>query len=265
MMRVAAIFLFALMVSGWSLAYGKVDETMVLALSFDDGRGAIAKDSSQYGFDGKVEGAEWVDGRFGKALEFDGEGGDIVIVDDKPELLLLEGGTFMAWVYIMTEAGHASWPRILIKSNTNGGTNGYDFIFDRANAYSIRFCIGGINDAVACTSYPSSPVETDSWHHVAVTFDGETIKAYADGEEVGETAQANPAMDTTGSDLHIGNGVAADRPYHGILDEIRIWDRPLEQDEIQWQMQRSTNDVVSVEPRSKLATTWAEVKSEFGI
>ncbi|MBD3181176.1 hypothetical protein GF312_02720 [Candidatus Poribacteria bacterium] len=236
-----------------SVVYGAVDDTMVLALSFDEGQGAVAKDSSKYGFDGSITGAQWTNGKFGKALEFKGAGGDVVVVDDQPELLLLEGGTIMAWAYIMTEAGHGSWPRIVIKSNTNGGTHGYDLLFDRANAYAVRFCVGG-----ECTSY--EPVETEAWHHVAVTFDGEIIIPYLDGEPIGEANQLGPSIDTTGIPLHIGNGSAADRDYHGILDEVRIWSRPLSADEINFQMERATGEVLAVSSQNKATTTWAEVK-----
>jgi hypothetical protein len=255
-MKITGIFLSVLTLLIWSATgYGAIDESMVLCLSFDEGQGNVAKDSSQYGNDGSAEGTQWVAGKFGKALEFDGDGGDIVIVPDAPELLLLEGGTLMAWSYIMTESGHASWPRIIIKSADNGGTtNGYDFLFDRAGGYSIRFCV------VACQSH--FPMETDSWHHVAVAFDGSTIRVYADGENVSEIAQPGPTVDSTGFDLHIGNGAAADRPYHGIHDEIRVFDRPLEGEEIQWHMARGTREVVAVEPRSKLAITWADIKAD---
>jgi len=262
-MKIVGIFLAILVLIIWAgTGHGAIDETMVLALSFDEGQGKVAKDSSQYGFDGDVDGAEWVDGKFGKALEFDGEGVDVVVVADTPELLLLEGGTLMAWSYIMTGAGHASWPRIMIKSINNGGTtNGYDFLFDRAGGYSIRFCVHtDVAPGTACNSY--FPMETDSWHHVAVTFDGETILVYADGEQVGEGVQLGPTIDSTGFDLHIGNGAVFDRPFHGIHDEIRIWNRALSEDEIKWQMERSTNEVVAVEPHLSLATTWGEIKNE---
>ncbi len=105
-------------------------------------------------------------------------------------------------------------------------------------------------------------METDSWHHVAVTFDGNQITVYADGENVSEIPQPGPTVDSTGFDLHIGNGAAFDRPFHGRHDEIRIWNRPLDADEIKWQMERGTKEVVAVEPHSKLAITWAEVKNE---
>jgi len=39
---------------------------------FDEGIGSTAKDSSPYGNDGTIYGATWVDGKFGKALYFDG-------------------------------------------------------------------------------------------------------------------------------------------------------------------------------------------------
>ncbi len=256
-MKVIGMFILMLTLILWSVtAYGQPDPTMVLALSFDEIKGGVAEDSSDFGMDGEVKGAKSVAGKFGKALEFDGAAGDVVVVPDDPDLLLLEGGTLMAWAFIMTEAGHASWPRIMIKSNTNGGTFGYDLLFDRAGGYSIRFCVGG-----ACNSY--FPMETDAWHHVAVTFDGSEIFVYADGEEVGNQVQPGPAIDTTGNDLHIGNGAAFDRPYHGILDEVRIWNRPLDADEIKLQMESSTIDIIAVEPGLKLTTTWAGIKTKL--
>jgi len=253
-MRTATVFFSLLVLLALSTTvYGQVDESLVLYLSFDEGAGGTAGDSSLYGFDGKITGAKWVNGKFGEALEFNGVGD--FVVPDNPNLLLPDAGTLMAWANISTESGHASWPRIMIKANTNGGTDGYDFLFDRENAYAIRFCIGGV-----CTSYEA--VETDSWHHVAVTYDGKTILVYLDGENVGEGAQAAAAIDTTGSDLQIGNGIAADRAYNGILDEIRIWSRALSEDEIEWNMNKGANEILSVEPRSKLASTWAEIKEK---
>jgi len=268
-MKIAGIFLSILMLFIWSATvYGVAEDALILALSFDEGGGTKARDSSSYGNDGSVEGAKWTaDGRFGGALEFDGEGGDVVIVPDSPELLLLEGGTLMAWSYIMTEFGHADWPRIIIKAPDNRDpTTGYDFLFDRANLYALRFCVTACGDShIPADGIPAD--WTENWHHVAVTFDGEVIKTYADGELIDEVPQSGPTMDSTGNDLHIGNGAGftADliRPFHGMHDEIRIFDRALEEDEIKLHMEQSTNEVVAVQPRSKLATTWADIKAEW--
>jgi len=255
-MKVVIFFVSVLMfLYLYSLAYGEIDKTMVLALSLDDVSGNITRDSSLYGLDAKVSGPKLVDGKFGKALEFNGEKDFVQVPDDK-NLLLLNGGTLMVWAYIKTTSGHASWPRIMIKSNTNGGTNGYDFLFDRANGYAVRFCVGG-----ACNSY--TPVPTDSWHHIAVTFDGKEINVYVDGAKTGNLTQPGSAIDTSGSPLNIGNGIAQDRPFQGIYDEIRIFNRALKQDEIKYQMSRGTRDIVSVEPKYKLVSTWSAIKNEY--
>ena len=57
-------------------------------------------------------------------------------------------------------------------------------------------------------------------------------------------------------------GAAFDRPYHGLLDEVRIFERVLSEGEIGFQMDLNTSQAIGVEPHAKLATTWAEIKAE---
>jgi hypothetical protein len=47
-----------------------VDEHTMLYLKFDEGSGKDVKDLSDNGNDGTITGAKWVEGKFGKALEF---------------------------------------------------------------------------------------------------------------------------------------------------------------------------------------------------
>lgn len=251
-MKTVRMSLSILMLLLWSsIGYGK-DVKPVLALSLDEGQGIVAKDLSGNGFHGKVNGAKWVKGKHGMALEFDGED-DFIAVDDAPELRLLKGGTIMAWAFIKGGKGHASWPRILIKSNTNGGTQGYDFLFDRANGYSVRFCVGG-----ACNSY--FPLELEKWYHVVAAFDSKNIYIYVNGNKVGEQAQPGPAIDTAGIVMHIGNSPNEPRQFHGILDEIRIFSTALTKEDVVWHQERGALEVFPVDPRGKVTTTWAAIK-----
>ncbi|MFQ6062808.1 MAG: hypothetical protein ACE5J9_06490, partial [Methanosarcinales archaeon] len=48
------------------------DNGLVAEWAFDEGKGNIVKDTSGNGNDGTIHGATWVDGKFGKALQFDG-------------------------------------------------------------------------------------------------------------------------------------------------------------------------------------------------
>ena len=81
--------------------YAEIDpETCVGMWLFDEGSGNVAKDSSGNKNDGKlVENPKWVNGKFGKALEFDGAGSYVDCGDD--ESLNIPTGdsvTMCAWV-----------------------------------------------------------------------------------------------------------------------------------------------------------------------
>jgi hypothetical protein len=235
-----------------TVVYGQ-DKSLVLALSFDEGKGNMAEDSSQYNFDAVIKGPNWVNGKFDKAVGFDGVD-DTVEVADAPELRLLKGGTVMAWAYIQG-GGHASWPRLIHKSNITGGTGpGYEILFDRAQSDSVRVCLGG-----ECQTY--TPTKRETWHHITMTFDEKMVRVYVDGGTAAEKPQLGPIIDSPDMPLILGNSFNAQRQFQGYIDEVRIWSRVLTIDEIKAQMGMTTNNVItSVAPDSNLAATWAKLK-----
>lgn len=67
-----SLIIFWLIIS--SLGYAKIDPKSVVAMwLLDNVKGDSAKDASKNGHDGKIQGAELVDGKIGKALSFDGK------------------------------------------------------------------------------------------------------------------------------------------------------------------------------------------------
>ena len=64
-----AVFMLASLASP---AIAQATSDAVLILHFDEGSGTVTKDASGHGNDGTVYGATWVDGKYGKALSFDG-------------------------------------------------------------------------------------------------------------------------------------------------------------------------------------------------
>jgi hypothetical protein len=74
-------------------------------------------------------------------------------------------------------------------------------------------------------------LDTDTWYHVAFTFDGTTGTLYVDGAVVGATGLT---LDTAaGTALRIGAGVAAtDDFFAGDVDDVLIFDRALTADEV---------------------------------
>ncbi len=73
-------------------------EGLVGAWLFDEGKGNVAKDASENGHDGEIRKAKWVDGKFGKALEFNGDGDQVLVAHN--DALNIEGKlTVEAWVF----------------------------------------------------------------------------------------------------------------------------------------------------------------------
>ncbi len=83
---------------------------------------------------------------------------------------------------------------------------------------------------------------------------------WLNGEAVGEFSGQNPlpgAADT--ADVLVGKTHEGNREFLGLIDEVRIWNRALSEDEILAEMETS---LTPVEPLGKLSTTWAALKSQ---
>ena len=153
-------------------------ETITGMWLFDEGKGKVAKDSSGNGLDAElISGPKWVDGKFGKALEFDGKASHVKIPDHENPT---EAITVSAWV----------------KSNT-GTWNQHGWIVEKRNAYIIHPNQGGTDVAFpicngGCWNKPGGwrdgsvgPKDITEWHMYTGTFDSKTgaWKLYIDGKE----------------------------------------------------------------------------------
>jgi hypothetical protein len=91
--------------------------------------------------------------------------------------------------------------------------------------------VGGRVYGVDATIY-SSTLATDEWHMVTLTHAGGTVALYADGLLMGTYTEAEPAFTLTDSLLMMGalpNGV---RSFNGLLDDVRIYNYPLDAFEV---------------------------------
>jgi hypothetical protein len=67
---IVALSIAVLIISASVTKAQETDVSLILSLSFDDGSGKIATDNSKYGNNGALKGSpNWVDGKFGKALQ----------------------------------------------------------------------------------------------------------------------------------------------------------------------------------------------------
>lgn len=97
---------------------------------------------------------------------------------------------------------------------------------------TMRFYPGGGGAFDAATIIP-----TRTWTHVAVTYDGSTIRYYINGESDGSLA-TTVGLTTNDSPLGIGADPETGFRFDGFIDEVRLWDRVRTQAEIQADMRR---------------------------
>jgi len=208
---------------------GIASADLVAHWKFDEGSGSVAHDTSGNNHDGTFEGnPQWVAGYFGGALEFDGD--SRVEIPDPSAFDFNADFTWCAW--IKTDEGG------VIVAETQGEDDQGPKTFFVANG-TLAFDTGWVGFFGGTTA-----VNDGQWHHVAVTvtFNGDdTIQYYIEGEPGAQGQMNVDSFPEAEFPLWIGFDGRADPGefpgFTGIIDDVRIYDFALTQDEIQAAME----------------------------
>ena len=188
--------------------------------NFDEAQGQILHDSSGNENHGRIHGAQWVSSGKGHALRFDGVD-DYVDCGNGASLDIRGPMTLSAWVRPTTAS--AKEPGIVGKYFAS---------------YALTLYRGGcwwyISSGGNSASVPLS--KTNTWHHVAGTFDGEWMRLYVNGQEAAvkksKTTSVNPGKNFLMGRI-VPNPEAPDAAsqarghFQGLLDEVKVHDRAI--------------------------------------
>jgi len=230
-------------------------ETAVGVWLLDEGGGNTTKDASGNDHDGEINGAKWKDGKFGKALEFDG--GQWVSIESTPALQAGEEFTMMAWFYA-TDIG--DWRQLIAKSDE------YLLRIDppqEGNKMSAFVKPGGSWEPRASAGVP----DEDTWIHFAATYDSneknEQLVVYVNGKRAGASTRPGDIA-VTGNAVEIGRWGGGSY-FVGIIDEAAIFNVILTEDDLTTIMDHGLAKALgglAVAPTNKLTTTWATLKAD---
>jgi glucose/arabinose dehydrogenase/fibronectin type 3 domain-containing protein len=199
---------------------------LVAGYTFDAGSGTTTADSSGNNNTGTISGAAWDAGKFGGALKFDGSN-DVVKVPSSASLNLSTGLTLAAWV--QPTASQQGWRTIMQKENDA-------WFLNASNGSGPLHPAGGVtangNDSIV-TGPTASPLH--QWTHVAMTYDGATVRLYVNGTQVSTNAKSGTLQQTT-NPLSIGGNTPYGEYFGGLLDEVRVYNRALSATEVQTAM-----------------------------
>jgi len=193
---------------------------------FDEASGKSAADSSRQAHDGTLEGGLAFDtqsrpGRIGKSIQLDGKGGCIRVTGYKG---VTGPGPRTVAVWMKTTASEGelvSW--------------GLD-------DHGKMWILGHIRGRIGVTPkggylYMKAATSDGAWHHVAVVVEEASppnlhdhVKLFRDGEpaEIDDIGLLDLWPIETGDKLDVRIGWR----YQGLLDDLRIYDRALSEDEI---------------------------------
>lgn len=203
-------------------------EGLVLSLNFDEASGD-AIDASGLGHVGTLQGAVRVAGLRGNALSFDGVD-DMVSVASTAALEMTGAVTLQAWV---NPTALQDWDTIMLKQRGSIEDQSYSLYAHDGGAGGAPVPAGNIGqNGVHQNLRGTSSLGIGVWTHVAMTYDGTTMRLYIDGVEVSNRALTGP-ISVDGGPLGIGGNTAfAGEFFAGLIDEVRIYNRALTAAEI---------------------------------
>jgi hypothetical protein len=199
---------------------------------FNEGIGSTTQDMI-YGNNGTIIGASWVDGRYGKALSFDGTSnyvdcGDIAALNSASQF------TLIGWI---KQNDNSRWERAFNKITDSS----YD-ISVAPFAGSLFFEVGNGENSYAYWSDYGTEIPSGTWFHVAAVFDGggatnpDKAKLYVNGVAKTLVFSGNfpsSTADLTDVNLTIGDqGYGDEDWFQGIIDEVQIYNHALSAEEI---------------------------------
>lgn len=194
-----------------------------------------ANDESGNGNNGTVNGATLTNDRFGnnsRSYSFNRNTNNDISIATNPTINALSNITITAWVNLNSyaAAGEGGYNHFVNKSDQ---ANNHQFVF-ASNSTQLYFYFGSGNNGFTTNNLP----KLNQWAHLAVTYnyDGNVsnskCKFYINGSLV-DTKQTTTGLNQTNHNLRLG--AFSNETFNrldGKLDDVRIYNRALTQEEI---------------------------------
>ena len=252
-----SLFVLTILIIGFQyqpILVAEINQGLVLYLPFEEvGNPADHSDNpAKPKKDGKLE---RVNGKFGKALKFNGEGANVVEVPSVAKLAGMKALTIAAWI---KPNGIKGADGMSVASKRIGHQNGDCYNLFTWTDQKMHARVNSKGQIVSNTI-----LKDGEWYHVAFTFEGGSkIKLYLNGgEEVSIAHPDKAVLNDNKSPLWIGElNAGRNFAWNGILDDVAMWNRALSEKDIQSVMNKGLQLLLAVDPINKLAVTWAEFK-----
>ncbi len=272
MTRYISILSVLLMLIALSIYAARDEETARAIWTFDEGDAA---DTSGHDVNGTLAGEpEVVDGIVGKALKFDGVDDGVKLPDSNG---LNTGGPFqnrtIAAYFKCSDVSITDHKQTIFEEG--GRTRGFV-----VNVFDGQVYVGAWNRAEYqwAGAWPSAPVESDRWYHVALVLrdttnaveddkfemwlDGKMIASEPGGQLFAHGDNTGIAHTNQNAVFHDDEGSGTDIHFFGgIIDEVIVYNSAFDADDFA-EYAEVIKATTSVEPQGKYTTTWGTLKAQ---
>jgi hypothetical protein len=175
-----------------------------------------------------------------RSITFDGTR-DYMDADDVADLT--GPFTISTWVKRGANANNSD---IISKRNIGPYTEGYALLLNNASRPRIVWKnAAGTNEALNS----SIVLPQDEWHHIAVIYDGNRATFYIDGIEDTSAVRNAPVSSNQHFLVAAANYQSPTRFFDGTIDEVRVWNQALSQEQLQFimnqEIEKFTDDSVN--------------------
>jgi len=252
-----------------SISHAKIDPANVVGLwLFDEGKGDESEDSSGNGNHAILMGRpKWIDGVFGKAIEFDGTDASYANCGNQEILAMTDEVTVQFWFKTYKKMGAFETRQVVVGKHyleyevgiyPNGTIHTYTS--DGAGNYDE-----GINIGIA-GKLPDGDADwvLDKWYHLSWTLDGAKETVYVNGVKIGEFNKPHEGTKEGIHNLEIGRRCEGSLPFTGAVDEVAVLNVALEEEDVQSSMENGMEralGILAVSDAGKLTTSWGNIKS----
>ncbi len=202
---------------------------------FTPGGGQVVVDNSSHGNNGTLGSSDVSEasdpsrtgGLRGNGLDFDGN--DDFVDITSPDLSLSDQITVTAWMKPSTISGdNRQW---IVEAGDDAFMS---YLASSDSDLQFRVDAGGSET----TWDTGHTISTDTWQHVALVYNGSYMTAYVDGASAGTNPKSGDLAST--GDVQLGGDAGDDGDwYNGMLDEVRVYNRSLTKEEVQYQYNTS--------------------------
>ena len=158
-------------------------------------------------------------GRLGDAASFNGSDSKVLIGNDA-SLNVTDAVTMEGWVY--NEYLGSTYPRIIDKD-----PGPVMYLLQTVDVLAWYGEIDGVSQDVP---FGDADVFANVWMHTAITYANDAehaLKAYINGQLKQTITTYSGALTTTAKNLYVGDRDGTARPFDGLIDEVRMYNRAL--------------------------------------